>query len=157
MTVHAVFFLGQGGYAFSMPIVGIADKAKALGVETQVLPYSDYLKATFPSNKKIALIGYSLGVSAATYIQQHHKVDLLICIAASTLAENYPVNKSDTKRSILYMGTDFLSSAGMHDGYDEIRHVEAGFGIPVLSHLLVPTTSSVTNGVIAELTKLQGS
>jgi hypothetical protein len=152
--VYAAFFMGQGGYAFSLPFVAIAEQARARGIETDILPYTDYLRMRYPQGKRIAAVGYSLGVTAATYIQGFEKIDLLISIAASTLAENHLVNHTNTRRSVLYRGTDFLSSAGFHDGYDEVVNVTAGWGIPVVSHLALPTNPIVIAGVLTELAKL---
>ena len=76
-------------------------------------------------------------------------------MAASTLGANHPVNRKTTKRSVLYYGTDFLSSAGRHDGYDDTVAVTAGFGIPVWSHLNIPASPIVIDGVLGELAKLQ--
>jgi hypothetical protein len=105
------------------------------------------------------VIGYSLGVTAATYLQTRMKVGLLISVAASTLAgdNNHLVNHSNTRRSALYRGTDFLSSAGLHDGYDEVVNVTAGWGIPVWSHLSIPANPVVIDGVLAALAKLQAA
>jgi hypothetical protein len=161
--VYACFFLGQGGYWFSMPVVGIADTARSQGFTVDVFTYTDYAKAESEIQAwskfgyKIALIGYSLGVTSATYLQSFLKVDLLISIAASTLGDNHVINHTNTKRSVLFRGTDFLSSAGLHDGYDEVIPITAGLGIPVLSHLLVPTVDTVSNGVLNELVKLKGT
>lgn len=163
-SVYAAFFLGQGGYAFSMPFSAIRTLANQRELAfTDVFSYDalaaaiDEIAGWREKGSKIALIGYSLGVTTATYLQTTMPVDLLISIAASTLAENHTVNKANTKRSVLYRGTDFLSSAGAHDGYDEVINVTAGFGIPILSHLLIPNNPIVINGVLDELAKLKGN
>jgi hypothetical protein len=156
--IYAAFFLGQGGYAFSMPFAAIAEKAKGGGIDVDVFSYSDISRAKTLlglRRDRRAVIGYSLGVTTATYLQTFISVDLLISVAASTLGENHIINHTNTKRSVLYRGTDFLSSAGLHDGYDEVVNVGAGFGIPVASHLLIPTNPIVINGVLAELAKLK--
>jgi hypothetical protein len=159
--VYAAFFMGQFGYAFSMPFAAIASQAKAKGIEIDVFQYTDLWKAesALQEYTKRAVVGYSLGVTAATYLQTQMKVDPLLSIAASTLAgdNNHIVDHANTKRSILYRGTDFLSSAGLHDGYDEVINVTAGWGIPVWSHLNIPANPTVINGVLSELAKLKGN
>ena len=161
--VYAAFFMGQGGYVFSSGFADIANKASARGIIADVFAYSDVsaaqrcLDRARQNKSKRALIGYSLGCTTATYLQTLMPVDLVICIAESTLGDNHIINKTNTKRSVLYRGTDFLSSAGLHDGFDEVVNVGAGLGIPVLSHLLVPSTQTVVNGVLAELAKLKGN
>jgi hypothetical protein len=157
----AAFFMGQGGYLFSSSFAAIADMAKAQGIITEVFEYTqyetarDWLGKAGGAGNKTAVIGYSLGCSAATYLQRLMTLDLVICIAESTLADNWPINKQLTKRSVLYYGTDFLSSAGQHDGFDTKFPVSAGWGIPGLSHLLVPSTDIVVNGVLKELGALK--
>lgn len=161
--VYAAFFMGQGGYLFSSGFAGIANTASARGIITTIQDYTevDYVRNEVPLYRsrgcKIALIGYSLGCTTATYLQTLMPVDLVICIAESTIGDNHIINRTNTKRSVLYYGTDFLSSAGRHDGFDETIPVGAGWGIPVLSHLLVPSTQTVVNGVLGELAKLKGN
>ena len=58
---------------------------------------------------------------------------------------------------MLFAGTDFLSSAGQHDGFHKVVHVTAGWGIPVWSHLSIPASPVVINGVLDALAKLKGA
>lgn len=162
-AVYACFFLGQGGLLFSSSFKAIADKADALDIGTRVYNYTDIEQArrdilALKRLAKTALIGYSLGVTSITYLQRFLPVDLLIAVAPSTLAgnNNEIINHSNTKRSIALIGTDFLSSAGRHDGYDEVINVQAGFGIPIFSHLLIPNQPIVINTILTELQKLKG-
>jgi pimeloyl-ACP methyl ester carboxylesterase len=160
-AVFTAFFLGQGGYLFSWGIKVIADKARAKGIGTQVYSYTDVERARADIRavrgiSRIALVGYSLGCTTATWLQSGAggvEPDLVICIAESTLAENHPIDKA-TKRSVLFAGTDFLSSAGQHDGFDVVRYVDAP-ALPVFSHLSMP--SLVTDDVLAELVRLKGN
>lgn len=104
---------------------------------------------------KIMLVGYSLGCSTITWIQQYYKVDTLIAIAESTLALNYKIVPANTKRAILYYGTDFLSRAGQDDpGYVQKIPVDHNL-IPILQHLSIDVTGLVIQGVLAECAKLQ--
>lgn len=158
--VAAIFFLGQGGMFFSNSFAAIGLLARQYGVITTIYDYDDFkgetwLKDMAEKGYRIAAIGYSLGVTMATYLQTIMKLDLVISVAPSTLAENHLINKENTKRSVLFYGTDFLSSAGQHDNYDEKTRVIAGFGIPVISHLSIPSNPIVVNGILNELAKLQ--
>jgi hypothetical protein len=96
---------------------------------------------------KIALVGYSLGNTTATYLQRHLAVDLLLAISESSLGGNHPIKKENTKRSVLWYGPDMLSNAGVHDGFDEINYVEK-------LHLMMPLDPRVVTGVLDELKSL---
>jgi hypothetical protein len=168
--IAAVFFLGQGGYLFSSSWALLAERVKATGVDVAVYPYTQSAEGArwltgrdyYTGKKhKLAACGYSLGVSAATFLQASNGtlggigLDLLVSVAPSTLADNFLVNHNKTERSVLFYGTDFLSSAGQHDGYDAKFPVTAGFGVPVFSHLMLPASPVVINGVLAEFASLQ--
>jgi hypothetical protein len=161
---YAAFFLGQFGWLFSSAFAEIGEQTRALGFEVDIVPWSSYADiaktayARHLDGYKVALCGYSLGARSAMWVQTLIPCDLLLCVAASTLAETYPISKT-TARSILWPGTDFLSSAGQRGlGFTEIeKPVQAGWGIPVLSHVLLPATDTVTTGVLAELAKLKGN
>ena len=127
--VYAALFLGQGGETFSWGIDKLASDIRALGntdaeVLADVLPWQDYrdadtrVVAKEKDGYKVALIGYSLGDSTVTYLQTIVRVDLLVCIAASSLAKNYKVDKFHTRRSVLFHGQDFLSNWGEDAGFD---------------------------------------
>jgi hypothetical protein len=155
---YAAFFLGQFGWLFSRSFGLIGEQAKAAGFEVDIVTWDQYAevgKTAYERHldgRKVALCGYSLGARSAMYVQTLIPCDLLLCVAASTLAETYPISKT-TKRSVLWPGTDFLSSAGQKGlGFTEVeKPVSAGWQIPVLSHLMVPGTDAVTQGVLAEL------
>jgi hypothetical protein len=125
-SVYCALFLGQFGETLSWGIEPLAKSLRELGCMADVYDYQNYQQAEarcFAQRKtgaKIALIGFSLGDSTATYIQESMPTDLLICIAESSLARNYKVNKKNTKRSILFHGADFLSNAGLDAGFDKV-------------------------------------
>src|SRR5262249_5396885 len=96
---------------------------------------------------KIALVGYSLGNTTATYLQRHLAVDLLLAIAESSLGRNHPIMKEHTKRSVLWYGPDTLSNRGLRDGFDEINYIET-------MHLLMDVDPRVVRGVLDELKSL---
>ncbi|MBO0752709.1 MAG: hypothetical protein J2P53_11385 [Bradyrhizobiaceae bacterium] len=150
---YAAFFLGQGGYLFSWGIPHLEREARKLGFATDVYNYTD-VKPAWASivrrrkqGYRIALVGYSLGNTTATYLQQHLPVDLLLAISESSLGLNHPVKKENTKRSMLWYGPDVLSNAGVHDGFDVVNYVES-------THLLMDVDPRVVHGVLAELKSL---
>jgi hypothetical protein len=150
---YAAFFLGQGGYLFSWGIPLLASEARKLGLTTDVFSYSDVNLAWESilrkrrEGYKIALVGYSLGNTTATYLQSRLAVDLLLAIAESSLGRNHPIRKENTKRSVLWHGPDTLSSAGVRDGFDETIYIEN-------SHLLMDVDPRVVRGVLDELRNL---
>jgi hypothetical protein len=150
---YAAFFLGQGGYLFSWGIPYLASQARGLGMETDVFGYSDVKAAwTKISRKKkdgykIALVGYSLGNTTITYLQRYLEIDLLLAISESSLGRNHPIKKENTRRSVLWYGPDFLSNAGLKDGFDKINYVDE-------SHLWMDVDARVVKGVLGELKDL---
>jgi hypothetical protein len=151
--VYAAFFLGQGGYLFSWGIPLLEQEARKLGLATDVFSYTDLQPAWTTilrkrkEGYKIALVGYSLGNTTATYLQRHLAVDLLLAISESSLGRNHPIKKENTKRSVLWYGPDFLSNAGLQDGFDETNYVEN-------MHLLMDIDPRVVRGVLGELRSL---
>src|SRR6516165_3132331 len=150
---YAAFFLGQGGYLFSWGIPLLESGARKLGLATDVFSYTD-LKPAWTNvvrkrkdGYKIALVGYSLGNTTATYLQRHLAVDLLLAIAESSLGQNHPVKKENARRSVLWYGLDTLSNAGVHDGFDETNYIES-------THILMDVDPRVVTGVLDELRRL---
>ena len=161
--VYAAFFLGQGGYLFSMGIASLARQARASGIEADVYGYTEVDRARTNVGMKrqrgarTALIGYSLGCTTATYLAQlAPATDLVICIAESSLGENHPIDKAKTRRSVLFTGPDFLSDAGEHDEFDRVVGVNVP-PIPIFAHLALQFSPTVVDGVLAELAKLKGN
>jgi hypothetical protein len=150
---YGAFFLGQGGYLFSWGIPHLASEARKLGLATDVFSYTDLTPAWTSivrrrkEGYKIALVGYSLGNTTTTYLQRHLAVDLLLAISESSLGRNHPIKKANTKRSVLWYGSDMLSNAGVHDGFDETNYIEN-------VHLLMDIDPRVVRGVLDELKKL---
>jgi len=150
---YAAFFLGQGGYLFSWGIPYLAAQARELGLETDIFGYTDlrpaWKKITGKKKDgyKIALIGYSLGNTTITYLQKYLEVDLLLAISESSLGRNHPIKKENTRRSVLWYGPDFLSNAGLKDGFDRINYVDR-------FHLWIDVDPGVVQGVLGELKDL---
>lgn len=150
---YVAFFLGQGGYLFSWGIPLLASEARKLGLATDVFSYTDVNAAWAnivrrrKEGYKIALVGYSLGNTTATYLQRHLAVDLVLAISESSLGRNHPIKKENTKRSVLWYGSDMLSNAGVHDGFNEANYIES-------MHLLMDLDPRVVKGVLGELKSL---
>jgi hypothetical protein len=150
---YVAFFLGQGGYLFSWGIPYLASQARELGIETDIFRYSELRSAWRKITRKkadgykIALVGYSLGNTTTTYLQRHLEVDLLLAIAQSSLGQNHHIKKGNTRRSVLWYGPDFLSNAGLKNGFDEINYV---YNL----HLLLDVDPRVVRSVLGELKDL---
>lgn len=151
--IYAAFFLGQGGYWFSWGVPYLARRALDLGIQAEVYAYSDLQTAwnrirwMRENGRKIVLVGYSLGNTTATYLQKHFETDLLLAIAELTLGRNHPIDRQNTKRSVLWYGPDFLSRAGVTDGFDATHYVDT-------THLLMDVHPNVVSGVVDELKEL---
>ena len=152
--VYCPLFLGQGGYLFSMGMVGVARKLRAIGAETQAFSYGDYERARSfirgrrIGGRKIAGVGFSLGCTALTYLALEEKFELVLCIAASAMAgpNNHPVNHSNIDRSVLWRNpTEALSAGGADRGFDMIVDLYA-------PHLLMPGRAA--DSVVAEVKRL---
>jgi hypothetical protein len=150
---YAAFFLGQGGYWFSWGIPYLAAQARELGLETDIFGYSDVKPAwkkiagKKKDGYKIALVGYSLGNTTITYLQKYLEIDLLLAISESSLGRNHAIKKENTRRAVLWYGPDFLSNAGLKDGFDRIYYVDR-------FHLLIDVDPDVVKGVLDELKDL---
>jgi hypothetical protein len=150
---YAAFFLGQGGYLFSWGIPYLASQAQELGMEADIFAYSDVKQAWKKITQKkkegykIALVGYSLGNTTVTWLQRYLVVDLLVAISESSLGRNHPINRVNTRRSVLWYGPDFLSNAGLKDGFDKVNFVND-------FHLWMNVDPYVVNGVLSELRDL---
>jgi hypothetical protein len=151
--IYVAFFLGHGGYLFSWGIPCLASEAQKLGLVTDIFSYTDVSAAWTnivrkrDEGYKIALVGYSLGNTTATYLQNHLAVDLLLAISESSLGQNHPIKRENVRRSVLWYGPDMLSNAGVHDGFDQTNYIEN-------THLLMDTDPRVVAGVLGELKRL---
>jgi hypothetical protein len=160
MKTYCAFFRGQFGELFSTGVDVLAAASRAQGVIADVFNYQDWATGASRVDHwrgvgcKVALFGYSLGCSSATYIQTARPIDLLLCCAESSLAQNYPVSEY-TKRSVLWIGQDFLSDANS-GGFTVVTPVQiTPFTFPILDHLAMDWSSIVTRGALEELAKLR--
>jgi hypothetical protein len=160
MSTYCAFFLGQFGETFSGGVSVLAAAARAQGVVADVFAYQDWATAASRVDHwrgvgyKVALFGYSLGCSSATYIQTLRPIDLLMCCAESSLGQNYAVDPDNTKRSVLWIGQDFLSDADVGPFTETITVNITPFTFPVIDHLAMDWSSIITKGALEELAKL---
>ncbi len=94
------------------------------------------------------LLCYSLGVSGGTGYQIDHHIDLLICIAGSSLGKNYPIHEGHCGRSVLISGSGLMSDWGRNAGFNRVTEV------PHVPHLLMDFAPAVTAIVDQEVTHL---
>lgn len=159
----ALCFEGQFGPFLSPGIPYISGKlSKIHGITAKTYHYTDTEAAQKDITQfrkggfALALIGFSLGNSTTTWLQQYYETDLLIAIAESKLALNYRIGPK-TKRAILFYGSDFLSAAGVDDpGFTEKIAVNNTL-IPIVEHLSMDVTQSVISRILAECTHLAGA
>jgi hypothetical protein len=146
--------MGQFGFMFSQGVYHLARVARSLGVVADVYGYTDGAEAHRAINvqrkkgHKIAGVGYSLGVSALTELQRRCPFDLVFCIAGSSLGINYPIDKDNTKRSVLWKGPGILSGAGGDLGFNEVNTTNAW-------HLFAPSDPPVVASFQRELHKMR--
>jgi hypothetical protein len=74
-------------------------------------------------------------------------VDLLLAVAESSLGNNHPIKRENTRRSVLWYGPDFLSNAGVQDGFDKTTYINN-------FHLGMNIDPRVVTGVLQELKDL---
>lgn len=164
--VYAAFFMGWGGSILSPGIQLLGALARNNGVTAEVFDYQSFALAAShveyyrAKGYKIALLGYSAGCSTIGYMQAPNqgsmpglgiKNDLFISLAQSQLTINYPINKTNTKRSVLYHSTvaiDILSTAGTDLGYTKIKSM-------VAPHLFAQFDPALIKDILAELAALQ--
>jgi hypothetical protein len=162
---YVAAFEGQGGEITSLGIPLIVNKLRAIGVTAEAYAYNavndtrtlQHIVSQLRSHAKIGLLGYSLGCTTATWLQTIYKCDLLLCIAESSWGDNHPVNHKNTMRSVLWYGGDWLSNAGLRDGFDVKHPVGGPFFVPVLGHLAMDLDPNVVAQVVSEVQRLDRS
>lgn len=154
MKPYAAFFTGQGGTITSGGVPTLAEIARQIGFDADVYPYDDYqssgakLKSAAEAGAKTAAIGYSLGCTTVTYLGTLQKLDLAVCVAESIFAQNHKIDHANVKRSVLFHGPDWLSSAGLDGGFDQVVEVAGHL------HLSMDYAEQVVQGVHDELVRL---
>lgn len=157
MKPYAAFFTGQGGVVTSGGVPALAEIARQLGFVAEVFAYDDYenaeemLKHTSEGGAKVAAVGYSLGCTTVTYLGTLQKLDLALCVAESVFAQNHKIDHANVKRSVLFHGPDWLSSAGLDGGFDHVVEVQGHL------HLSMDYAEQVVRGVHDELARLIAS
>jgi hypothetical protein len=160
MTVYCPMFLGQWGYVFSMGMVYLASKIRAIGAETQLFGDGDFERGrTWINYKqhagyKIAGVGFSLGNTSLTYLLATGvHTDAALCIAMSLYAgpNNQQIKQSSSPRRCLWFDPDRdeqMSAGGQQLQWDQKVEVH-------IPHFYMPMHPTVVAGVLAEVKKLQ--
>jgi hypothetical protein len=160
--IYAACFTGQFAWlGSSLGVYFTARRLRSVGAVADIFSYNADLSQVLArldsfaqQNFLIMLLGYSLGVSAITYLQapnagaQRRHVDLLLAVAGSRLGLNYPIDPAWTKRAVLYTGTGLLSSWES----PTFNHIVRVDGVP---HLLFDLHPDVVAGTMHEVSQLQ--
>jgi hypothetical protein len=161
LTPYAACFFGAGptgiwawgGAITSAGVWRTANKLRALGIEAECFNYDQTylaearLTTARTAHRPVGALAYSLGNTAALWLQQYAPFDLLFSIADSQLGRNTPINHKNTKRSVLWRGPGALSSAGANLGYDVVHDSNK-------VHLLMDFAPEVWQDALAEFSKL---
>ena len=106
MRAYVIF--GQGGRLTSIGMVSLASRIAALGVTvtTHAWKYPDLIVQSvhaLPAIERIAIIGYSLGANATTWISNSVKrnINLIVAYDPSLWAEIQPAGQN-VERLLLY-------------------------------------------------------
>lgn len=161
MTPYAACFFGAGptgiwawgGAITSAGVWRTANRLRRNGLEAECFNFDQSeiadarLTAARNQKRPVGMLAYSLGNTAALWLQQYTPVNLLFSIADSTLGRNTPINHVHTKRSVLWRGPGLLSSAGADLGYDVVHDSNK-------PHLAMDFASEIWQDAIAEFSKL---
>jgi hypothetical protein len=159
--IYVACFTGQFAWlGSSLGVYFTARRLRSIGVVADTFSYGNVDPALAridhfaQLNFLIVLLGYSLGVSTATFlqapdaVQRRRHVDLLIAVAGSRLGQNYPIDSGWTRRAVLFTGSGMLSS-WESPTFSRIVHVN---GVP---HLLFDFHPDVVAGTMYEVKQLQ--
>jgi hypothetical protein len=114
----------------------------------QVVPVDDQIKVFQARSLPTILLCYSLGVSFGTWYQTGHPIDLLLCIAGSSLGKNYPIHEDHCGRSVLISGSGIMSDWGKNAGFTRVET------LPNVAHLLMdfhPAAIAIVNEEVGHL------
>jgi hypothetical protein len=126
---------------------------RAIGIEAECFRFNQTeladarLTTARTAHRPVGMLAYSLGNTAALWLQQYTTCNLLFSIADSKLGRNTPVNHMHTKRSVLWRGPGVLSGAGGDLGYDVVHDSNK-------PHLLMDFAPEVWQNAMAEFSKL---
>ena len=145
-----------GGIITSYGVDRIVQRAAKMGIEGDAYNFNRIYDAGLELARKrqagydLTLLGYSLGNTAATWLQLYGKFKLVQCIAESTYAgsNNHPINHANVARSVLWRGTGALSNAGGDLGFTTIND------FPGELHLWLDFNPRIVDGVLTELKAL---
>ena len=160
-TPYAACFFGAGptgisawgGFITSAGIWRTANRLRRLGIEAECFNFDQTylaearLTAARNGHRPVGSLAYSLGNTAALWLQQYTAFNLVFSIADSQFGRNTPINHKNTKRSVLWHGPGALSSAGGNLGYDVVHDSNK-------PHLLLDFAPEVWQDAVAEFQKL---
>jgi hypothetical protein len=156
MRLYVPCIMGQFSYLFSGGVPIIASRLRGLGITAETFAYGSVslIEAQCRSYQNagysLGLVGFSLGTSTADYLQRFLHVELMVCLAESSLEQTFKINHELCKRSVLWHGPDFLSDAGGADGFDVIE-------VTYLPHLLIPYSPTIQSDILSRFKALAGS
>ncbi len=117
MRAYVIF--GQGGRITSLGMASLANRIEALGitVTTHGWAYPDIVAASIrelPKSERIAIIGYSLGANATTWISNKlaMHIDLIVAYDPSVWSTIEPAGKN-VARLLLYHNNAATNIFGM--------------------------------------------
>jgi hypothetical protein len=139
-----------GGQWTSLGMKRLVGRLRALGIDaygfnfSPLNPVESWLCKCQKEGHPTLVYSYSLGNTTALYLTYLVKLDLLFCVALSSLAgkNNRPIYKANVKRSCLAYGPGLLSDVIL-PGFDEKRYVDK-------PHLLLDLDSSVSAWALQE-------
>ena len=161
MTPYAACFFGAGptgiwawgGAITSMGVWRTANRFRRLGIEAECFNFDQMqlaearLTTARKAKRPVGTLAYSLGNTAALWLQQYTPFNLVFSIADSELGRNYPINHANTKRSVLWRGPGTLSGAGGDLGYDVVHD-------STKPHLLMDFAPEIWQDAVREFSKL---
>jgi hypothetical protein len=142
-----------GGFVTSAGVWRTAARLRAIGIEAECFNFNQMqfaearLTAARNEGRPVGSLAFSLGNTAALWLQQYTPFNVVFSIADSKLGRNYPINHTQTKRSILWRGPGVLSGAGGNLGYDVVHESNK-------VHLLMDFAPEIWQDAIAEFSKL---
>jgi hypothetical protein len=153
MKLYVPCIMGQWGVIFSGGVPIIASRLRGIGVVAETFAYgsvnaifaqcNSYLRAGY----SLGAVGFSLGTSTVGLMQQTLPFELVVCLAESSLERRFKINHKLCKRSVLWHGWDFLSDAGVTDGFDLTIQT-------ALPHLLIPYSPRIQADIVARFQAL---
>jgi hypothetical protein len=152
MRAYVIF--GQGGRITSLGMVSLASRIEALGVKvtTHGWKYPDIVAQSIhelPSSERVAIIGYSLGANATTWISNkvNRKINLIVAYDPSVWSPIEAAGRN-VERLLLYhnSGINFLGKARIPGPQVETTEIN-------MSHIFVDYSEALHLKTLAGISK----